>query len=983
MHWLNALSKAPLGLATPASPPRIHTTPLKTTRVKTTPDSSVTEPLLSRTENERTMFSIPPIPFRRLLPPVGQLRYLTCAWLCWLWAVGWVEPRWGWCGQLTTAPATSAWRLGATDTGLKESQIRRRGIVDTAAGGQGEIDEFTFDAGHGTELQLIRDLEPVRVIPDWSVVLPVKANWKGLRLQVRVVLPHAYDSITGRRLTVLLPGTATTSLAGWEQLGVGGDSSSLVADLREAIWVLRQKHGAEVSDRDAYIDQLVLNAYGGSGRHVVQLGLPRTTGSVGLDTSEQALNSRHGPHQDPALRQVALQELDDRSRARIRRDATVLELDEQPFLGRVIQHNGETFEYLRGLGFNTIQLATTATDVQVLEAEQADVWLLCPPPPDWQSNALAARSERILAWMLGEGMGEQESRNVAERIRELRAGDPRAGRPIAVGAVENWAALAQNCDLLVVGQLTAGGNLPLNRYSDWVAGCREATGNSLPVWVDLHTEFPAAAVRQMGNFIGQLPPLPLEPQQLQFALFEALAGGGRGIRFLSRSRLDGADPQSRLRALQVQWLNRQLDQFEPWVAAGVVVGSNDTGNNPLQVTALKLNRGTLLLVQQTTGWEQLVTGDAPLQTIRFTDIYSAVSDRAYLLADYGLVPLGNNRGPAGAELQIDLCPQLAAVVLTQDPQIVNRLSGGYDRPGSPGLINLHDQLTHQWFTITQLLEGQASREGRGTATASSALNEALRVLRQAESFLANGTPLTATNYLIAADQQLAVVRRELVAEARGGFRSQVSAPLLMHPSLLPAHWQLASQASRLGWEANGLGAGEFENLEQLLANGWENIRAEDPNLETLVELSPQGAVAGQTGLRLVAAAGSAPQGSASRPPLRIHSGSVRIPAGKLVRIHGWVKLPQPLRGTAEGLLIFDSLGGRDLGLRVRQTEGWQEIVMYRATAEEVDLRLTIQLQGLGEVFLDEFTVQSLDLPAPANRSAAKPTASQEFLQKTP
>ncbi|MFN6205356.1 MAG: hypothetical protein ACK49R_02825 [Planctomycetota bacterium] len=879
------------------------------------------------------------------------------------------------------------WRLGQTDTGLRESQLRRREIAESDLAGSSEIDEFLFDAGHGTELQLIRELEPVRVIPDWSVSLPVKANWKGLRLYVRVVLPHAFDPTSGRRLTVLLPGTATTTLAGWEQLGVGGEASSLLADLQEAIWVLRQKHGSEVSDRDAYIDQLVLNAYGGSGRHVVQLGPPQTTGSVGLSTSEHSAVVRSPLYKDPlykdpSLRQVSLQDVDDRSAARIRRDATVLELDEQPFLPRIIQHNGESFEYLRGLGFNTIQLAATATDVQVLEAEQADVWLVCPPPPDWQSNALAARSERILAWMLGDGLGEQESRNAAERIRELRAGDPRAGRPIAAGATANWAGLAQACDVLVVGQLTAGGSLPLGRYSEWVAGCRQASGNSLPVWVDLHTEFPASAVRQMGNFIGQLPPLPLEPQQMQFALYEAIAGGGRGIRFLSRSRLDAADPQSRLRALQVQWLNRQLDQFEPWVAAGVVLGSVDTGNDQLQVTALKLNRGTLLLVQQTTGWEQLVTGDAPLQTIRFTDTYSAISDRAYLLADYGLVPLGNNRGPVGAELQIDMCPQLAAVVLTQDPQTVNRLSAGYDRPGVPTLVNLRDQLTHQWFTITQLLESQASRVGRGNASASSALNEALRLLRQAENLLANGTPLTATNYLIAADQQLAVVRRELVASARGGFRSQVSAPLLMHPSLLPAHWQLAAEASRLGWEANGLGAGEFENLEQLLANGWENIRAEDPSVETWVELSPRGAVAGQTGLRLVAATNATAGDNLSQAPLRIQSGNVRVPAGKLVRIHGWVNLAQPLRGTSEGLLIYDTLGGRELGLRVRQTEGWQEVVLYRATAEAAELRLVLQLQGLGEVMLDEFTVQTLDLP-PLSRTAEKAETVPDKRKNTP
>jgi hypothetical protein len=863
----------------------------------------------------------------------------------------------------------TSWKLGQTDTGLEESDLKHRWLADETLTGEAKPEEFSFQVGHGTEIQLIHPLEPARLISEWSVGLPVKSNWKGVRLFIRVVFPHSFDPLTGKRLTALLPGTATTTVSGWENLGIGGQFSLLSSEMQEAVWVLRKKYGPEVNDRDAYIDQLILNVYGGEGPHVIQVGSPRTSGSVGLDPSQSNFQDTNAAKRDLALRQVSFQDTDGRPLARVRRDGTVLELNDQPFVARIIQHNGESFEFLKGLGFNTIQLATTATDVQVLEAEQTDVWLVSPPPPDWQTPSLATRSDRIIAWMLGDGLGEQESRNVAERIREVKTQDPRSQRPVATGAVNNWNAFAQTSDILVVGQLTAGGGLPLSRYSDWLTGCREATGNSLPIWADLHTEFPSAAVRQMGNFIGQLPPLPLEPQQMQFALYEALAGGARGIRFLSRSRLDATDPQSRLRALQVQWLNRQLDLFEPWAAAGVVDGTVPTGNAQLEVTALKQNRGTLLFVQQTTGWEQLVTGDAPLQTVRFADSYSAISDRAYLLADYGLVPLGSARGPTGTELQIDLCPQLAAIVLTQDAQVVNGLSAQYDRPGGPTYVNLHEQLTHQWFTITQLIEGQCSRLGGGNAAASNALNESLRLLRQAETLLAGSNQLTATNYLVAADQQLAVVRRELVAQARGGFRSQVSAPLLMHPSLLPLHWQFTQQASRIGWEANGLGAGEFENLEQLLANGWENIRADNSEIETLVELSPRAVVAGKTGLRLAADSSAAMSGNLSQPPLRILSGKVNVPAGKLIRIHGWVNLAKPLSGTTEGLLVYDSLGGRDLGLRVRQTDGWQEVVLYRATSEPAELRLTLQLQGLGEVLLDEFTVQTLDLPGISPRAA--------------
>lgn len=857
------------------------------------------------------------------------------------------------------------WRLGNTDCDLSQSQWKAR--VEVSPEGARE-EAFDFLVGHGTELQLVCQIEPARVIPEWSVTLPVKSRLAGPRLSVRVVLPHSIDPDTGKRLTVLLPGSTISQPQEWTALVAGVPHANLCDQLRQAIWVLRQQYGKQVTDRDAYLDQLVLNAYGGPGPHQIRLGSPRFTGTVGagdlaMEETEEAFL------QDSAIRQVSLQEVDPRPAARITRDGTVFELDGQPFLPRIVQHNGEAFEFLKSLGFNVIQLPAAASDLQLLEAAQAEVWLICPPPPDPQAAGVILRHERVMAWNLGEQLAEQDTESIARRAREIRAADERAGRPLVAGASGNWAQLAQSLDALTIGQMTAGSTFPLQRYSDWIAACRETVGNAIPIWVDLYTEYPSAAVRQMGGLVGQLPPLPVEPQQLHFGLYEALAGGARGIRCLSRSRLDATDPQSRLRALEVEWLLRRLDPLEPWAAAGVVSGTQATGQERLNVTALKNNRATLLLVQQVTGWEQLVAGDSPLQTIRFVDSYSAISDRAYLLADYGLVPLSANYAPTGTDIQIDVCPPLAAVVLTQDPQIINRLSAQYDRAGGATLVNLHDQLTHQWFAIMQLIEGQVTRTGGGTSAASDAINEALRLVRQAETLLAAASPITATNYLDAADQQLAIVRRELLSRAGAGFRGLVSAPLLMHVSLLPLHWDLSGRASQLDWGPNGLGAGEFENLEQMVANGWENFRADDSQLQTLVELSPSAAVAGKTGLRLVAQGEQIGSGLVSLTPLKIVSGAVAVPAGKMVRIHGWVQIRGELQGAPEGLLVYDSLGGKDLGVRISKTDGWEEVILYRSAPEATSVRLTIQMPGTGEAWFDEFTLQTIDLPVIPPRTA--------------
>ena len=64
----------------------------------------------------------------------------------------------------------------------------------------------------------------------------------------------------------------------------------------------------------------------------------------------------------------------------------------------------------------------------------------------------------------------------------------------------------------------------------------------------------------------------------------------------------------------------------------------------------------------------------------------------------------------------------------------------------------------------------------------------------------------------------------------------------------------------------------------------------------------------------------------------------------------------------DGLLIYDSIAGRTLAARLDRAADWQEFSLYRAIPRDTALTLTFALSGIGEAWLDEVTVNTLDLP---------------------
>jgi hypothetical protein len=271
----------------------------------------------------------------------------------------------------------------------------------------------------------------------------------------------------------------------------------------------------------------------------------------------------------------------------------------------------------------------------------------------------------------------------------------------------------------------------------------------------------------------------------------------------------------------------------------------------------------------------------------------------------------------------------------------------------------------------QLIDKQMGRMGRSSARGSSALNQAVNAFRTAQGLIDGNSPQTAVDHLHRTDERLAYLRREIITEPLGMFQSKTSTPFAFHCSLIPLHWELAGRLATADWNPNGLAGGDFENLQHMMSNGWENRRLDSDLLRTHVELSDSAVAGGEYGLKMSVVEKTPAVGIVEATPLWIATPELPVKGGQLVRIHGWVNVPQVIQGSLNGLTITDSIGGSQMMERIPVTNGWQEFALYRGVPNNGTIKVTFALTGVGVAMLDEVTVRTVDLPPSTARQARK------------
>jgi hypothetical protein len=816
-------------------------------------------------------------------------------------------------------------------------------------------EHFQLTVGNGTFLPLVHSIGRAPLIQEFKPTLFVKADRPSLQLMARVVFPRNIDRATGQPITSLLRGDMYTEVGQWQQLAIRDIRRLLDQEAR----VLRTQFGSEIDSREAYVDLIIVNAYSAPGQLDVWIDDLEIDGYVNLESGA-------GP-------QIARRSADDSSGAEVGRtapaesatpsvDGSFFMVSGRPFAPRAVQHRGEPLEWLASLGFNTIKLSASPSPADLKEARRLKLALIAPPP--YGDQPAPDGYDPVIAWSLGTRLAERDFASTRDLATEVRNLDPLNQRPLLAGADSGFAQYSRLAQLLAFERPTLGTSAELAELRSWQLTRSRLARPGTPVLASIETQRSYRLGEQLLLFgRGAAWDEDTDPEQLRLETFHCLAAGVRGFIFPSEKPLAIDTGPAALRTDAIRLINMELKLLEPWIAAGNVAEEMAAPDGSLQVSTLTTDRSRLLIVTQHAPAQQFVLGPPPRSSVSVVVPGVGVADQAYLISLAGVKKLPISHTSSGARIQLDNAPHAAAIVVTQDHlamhHIQRTLGGTAERHEA---CRLRYDVTARRLAHTVEIDRRLTELTHPLPPAAAWIKEASANLQQAARMLESNDAEKCHEATTKAEHLLARVRRGHWEQTARAFNSPTASPCIAQFTTLPLYWAVDDRIRRGLWGPNVQAGGDMESLDQMIKVGWQQQRLALDDITTDVTLSLTDPRSGRTALRLQAAAVSAkrPPEVIERPPVWITSSPVPVRQGQLVRIHGWINVPRRLTASSDGLLVFDSLGGSDLGDRIRLTQGWREFTLYRAVPQTGDLTVTFALTGLGEASIDDLAVSLLD-----------------------
>jgi len=872
------------------------------------------------------------------------------------------------------------WSLAETDCGPR---VTGHALTGDAAHRGNFGERIVLDAAVGSTLRLQFPIGPASVIDEFHASVWVRGNRPAVRFGVRIALPNVLSRQTGRSIDAFVQGTASRHSDRWELLEAG----DIVTGLERQLAALRAQHGPTASLAGAVVTHLVLELYSAPGHYdlsiddlrvqgVIPAAAPRAQpatageGDGAFAVRQAAFTEAAAPTQAVPPTQAPSQQTAALTRG-------VLEVGGLPFFPRSLDHHGEPLEAIARLGFNCVRLSAPATADLLAEAQRAGIWLISPPPdlPDIDIRdadslpTFSARWDRVLFWDMGSGLAEQDVENLAERVRRVRTCDSRGSRPLIAAADSGLRAISRHVDMLVARRTVLGTSLELLDYLAWLRERPRLTRPGTPILASLSTEIDPRTSRQaaaLSGIGGQ--GLSVDPESLCLASLAAVSAGTRGILFSSTRRIDGDDHESRARAAASLSMNLQLQLLEPWAAAGRFAAAAQSSDPEVQAVVLEAARARMVVAWRCVQGSQIVArhyhGDIPRNAQPLTLLVPGVPEahQAWEVSPGGLRPLRHKRVTGGISLTLESFRGHSLVLLSGDPAVTAHV-----QERVRGLVPL--ELASARALAAGVLADDVSLLGRlppaalGNLPVAAMLAEAQRDVQQAEASMAD--PAVAIEGLRRAAAIGGQVER--LAWERGVLAtgSMVASPLSTSDATLAEHWRFIDALSATSPTTELLAGGGMERIEDLAAAGWRHFALEQQSLRSAVEIDRAQPASGTGSLTMKAEPTSAADAPVvvETPPVWVTTPPVRVPAGRLLEIQARVWVPRPIKGSVDGLLVFDSLGGPALAERVGMTPAWRRLVLYRivpADAVDEPLTVTFALTGMGEARIDDVSIRVLD-----------------------
>jgi hypothetical protein len=858
-----------------------------------------------------------------------------------------------------------SWRADGDVRYRIERQQRVQGQAHTGNG----CELLQVSGAAGTEFLFSHDVGQPLVIEELMPTVWIRSDRPGMQLLTRVVLPRAIDPQTGQPVTTLIRGSSYTTPGRWQQLRI----DDLTTQLTRHTWSLRTQFGAGVDPREAYVQAVLLNVYGGPGTTTVWVDDLDIAGYVGRGAQAAAPATPA-----PAIGRLPAVATPDatRRRRKIELSGRVLLVDGRPVFPRAIQYQGEPLKLLRQLGFNVVWLSRLPTAEMMEEASQLGLWLVAPPPRPAESPAGATAApplglgpayDCVLAWDLGRGLAEEQLSAVQQWATRVREVDDQPKRPFICQPVSHLKPYSNIAGLLLIGRGPLGSSLELNDYGTWVRQRPWLAVPGTPVWTTIQTQ-PSPSLRQQWRAVGVEEPLPARfpCEQIRLLVYTSVTAGSRGLSFESYTSLAENDPETRIRAMTLELLNLELDLIEPWMAAGNFVATVPGSEPGVLGALLQAERARILVPLWTEMGSQYVSGQAAGNGTTFTVPGVPEGSDVYTIMPGGLRPVRDKRKTGGTRVTLDEFSLTSLILFTQDALVVHDITERAIRVGQRA-AQLQRELAAAKLQSVQQTESRLGQPDSPAVPAGQWLAVAGQDVQACDKLMASKDYRGAYAYADRAMRPLRLLERARWDSAVKALGSPVASPTSICFATLPAHTRFLQRVSTAGLGENRLVGGSFEDLGSLLQTGWRHFQHSVPGVCSEVDLAPVSAHGGQYGLRLAARPldPKNPPTMVESPPVWITSPGVPVRAGELVCIQGWVCIPAPITASVDGLLIVDSFTGEALAERIGETTGWKQFTLYRAVPESCQMTITFALSGVGEAWLDDVRI----CPVGANAAA--------------
>jgi len=856
-----------------------------------------------------------------------------------------------------------------------------------------------------TNLQVVNQLPSAALIDDLKLSLWFQSNQDGATLTARVVFPNQIDIETGTTLMVLVEGDTYTKVGQWQKLECRDLDQRLTRMLPKIRRRLQSAGGAaDIDVAGRYIDTAVINIRTSRGQSRFAID-ELQFGPIVEPQSEGKI--RTTPKAEPEVVPDAVFQLER------------LVVRGQPFFPRFIPYHGEQGGDLARMRLNLTWIPDYQDGTLLAELERMGLRAMAIPPqpaPEpgqeqaGSSNAHLApfgpETAPILFWYLGTQIQPDAKREITIWQEQVRNSDRAFKRPLMGDVAGLERTYSRQFSMLGVHRAAVHTNFSPRNYRDWLVEHRNLAqpGSFLWTWVQTESPLSVAEARESAGWHPQV----VEPEQIRWQVYAALAAGYKGIGFWTHSSLDDDRPGTLERKLAISQLNMELEILEPLLATGSLGGNAsftaqaEALRKPNRVGAMReaeLNDRDVQLRRQ----EQLKT-DLEAAVITSAGIGKLVlpvwyadeaqyvpgrmvandativvpgvgeSSRAWEITTTRIRELPAERVTGGKQITLKKFDMTAAILFTENPSIVERLRERVNYL-SESAARVSVELARAKHERVVAIDLELQKLGRGQNDSARILEASRNCLDRAETFRKAQQFHDARLQAADAQQYLRILQYIHWSDAAHRLDAPVSSPHTLCFQTLPDHWNMIARFGRtLNSEAkNVLRSGDCEDFPTMVAEGWTRSETAIDGVRAVAELLPAGAHKGTYSLRLVAApaAGREPPISIPQRTETVVTPPVTVYKGQLVFIRGWVKVAAPSIGNLDGSMFYDSLGGPTAALRWRNVSDWKKFEVIREVTATSELTLTMALSGLGDIRFDDLEIILLDVDSSPGKMTGK------------